>query len=138
MVGGKRGGGCVGSGEGVGQLAKRGMLARVDGDGGVGCGRGRVLEGTDEIAGGGGGGVSAGGCGHGDLGGEPDEGVGDGLGGGGGGPAAVAAVVLHRWTKVPAIFGVWRPGGTETWFLVNLDVSAGWGKRGAIEVKRSM
>lgn len=77
------------------------------------------MKGVNEINGGGCGGFGRRDGGHGDMGGEPREGVDDALCGGFGDPDAIAAVVASGGAQVPSIDGMGGPSAANGWFFVD-------------------
>lgn len=94
-----------------------------------------MKESSDEVLGCGGGEFEGGGGWHGDVGGEPGEGVGNAFGRGGIGPDGVAPIVLHCWADVPTFNCVWGPRFADGGGFVDEDSGSWWGKRRSIEVE---
>jgi hypothetical protein len=75
---------------------------------------------------------------HDDRGGEPRECDGNSFGGGCKCPDYVATIVPQGWTEIPAFDGMLGPRSTSGGFLMDENLHSGRGKRGVIEVKRTI
>ena len=93
-----------------------------------------ILEGMDQILGGGGGGVGRRGARKRHLGWKPDEGVCNALAVGFEDPDLVAAVVFGGWTGVETEDGVRRPSAALVGQLVDKDSGSRGAERGAVEI----
>jgi hypothetical protein len=100
--------------------------------------RGRILEGMDQVVGGGQGAVG-GRCGrHGNAGREPGKGVSNAFGTCFGDPDAVATVMVQGGAKVPTFDSMGGPSFADGRLDMDKDASTGRSKRGAVVVESTM
>jgi hypothetical protein len=108
------------------------------GEGGKGGARGWVIQGSGDVVEASQDEIVGGGEGHGDLGREPRDGVGDAFGARVPQPNAVAAVGIKGWASVPTIQRMRRPGGAVGGFVMDEDANARWCDRSPIEIIAAM
>ena len=70
--------------------------------------------------------------------GKPDDCVGDPFGRRLLDVNTVAPIVVHGWTEVPALNGMWRPSAADGRLLMDHDAGADRSERRAVKVERSM
>ena len=79
--------------------------------------------------------IGSGGDGHGDVSWEPGECVGNTLGSSFPDPDAIASIMMHRWSNVPAVDGVGIPGEALVRLLVDENFGARRGEGGAVIIE---